>query len=87
MFIDENGTVLDGDQLIALIASLWQKEGRLKSASVVGTVMSNLGLERYLNQRGIALHRAGVGDRFVLETMKNFSLQCGRRTIWTYYFK
>lgn len=70
MVIDENGMVLDGDQLIALITSLWQKDGRLKSPGVVGTVMSNLGLERYLEPLGIKLHRAGVGDRFVLEMMQ-----------------
>ena len=67
---DENGDVLDGDQLMALIASFWAKEGKIEGGAVVATVMSNLGLERYLTDLGLNMHRTKVGDRYVVETMR-----------------
>lgn len=67
--IDERGQVVDGDQLLAVIASNWKDEGRLSQNAVVATVMSNLGLERYLGDIGLNLIRTQVGDRYVLEQM------------------
>ncbi|HLY57757.1 MAG TPA: phosphoglucosamine mutase [Stellaceae bacterium] len=66
---DETGTLLDGDQLMALIAGAWHKTGRLKGGGIVATVMSNLGLERHLAGLGLRLARTAVGDRYVLEHM------------------
>jgi phosphoglucosamine mutase len=68
--LDEKGVVADGDQLMALIAGLWQSEGRLARATLVASVMSNLGLERYLSRLGVALERTAVGDRYVVEAMR-----------------
>jgi phosphoglucosamine mutase len=68
--VDERGQVVDGDQLMALIASRAAEAGTLKGGALVATVMSNLGLERFLATKGIALHRAAVGDRHVLEMMR-----------------
>lgn len=70
MIIDETGTVADGDQLMALIAGLWAAEGRLHGGTLVATVMSNLGLERFLEGRGLRLERTAVGDRYVVEAMR-----------------
>ena len=70
MIIDENGKVVDGDQLLAVIAESWKEDGRLSRPGVVATVMSNLGLERYLGGIGIELVRTPVGDRYVLERMR-----------------
>ncbi len=67
---DENGTLVDGDQLMALIAGDWARRGKLKGGGLVATVMSNLGLERYLAGHGLSLERTAVGDRYVLETMR-----------------
>ncbi|HKP34759.1 MAG TPA: phosphoglucosamine mutase [Sphingomicrobium sp.] len=66
---DERGHVVDGDQLLAVIAQSWQEDGRLSKPGVVSTVMSNLGLERFLDGLGIELVRTPVGDRYVLEQM------------------
>ncbi len=66
---DERGRLVDGDQLMATIADTWADAGTLKGGGVVATVMSNLGLERHLGARGLALHRTQVGDRYVLERM------------------
>ncbi|WP_115937219.1 phosphoglucosamine mutase [Aestuariispira insulae] len=66
---DETGHVLDGDQLMALVACSYAKRGNLKGP-LVATVMSNLGLERYLDKKGIGLLRTAVGDRYVVETMR-----------------
>jgi phosphoglucosamine mutase len=74
---DEKGAVLDGDQLMALIAGRWQREGRLKGGGIVATVMSNLGLERYLAGLGLDLHRVAVGDRYVLEGMHSRGCNLG----------
>ncbi|MDQ3075269.1 MAG: phosphoglucosamine mutase [Pseudomonadota bacterium] len=68
--IDEHGKIVDGDQLMALIALDQARRGTLKGGAVVATVMSNLGLERKLEAEGIALHRTAVGDRYVLEAMR-----------------
>ena len=68
--IDEKGQAVDGDQIMALIATRLQARGDLKGGGVVATVMSNLGLERYLESQGLTLERAKVGDRYVLEKMK-----------------
>src|SRR4029077_12331521 len=62
---DERGQIIDGDQILALIASSWAETGRLQGGGVVGTVMSNIGLERYLGSRDLKLVRAPVGDRYV----------------------
>ncbi|SLN46336.1 Phosphoglucosamine mutase [Roseovarius litorisediminis] len=70
VLIDETGHVADGDQIMGLIASRWAQEGRLAGNTLVATVMSNLGLERYLNDQGIALKRTSVGDRYVVEEMR-----------------
>ncbi len=70
ILIDETGKVADGDQLMALLASRWAEEGRLKGGALVATVMSNLGLERFLNSQSIGLERTGVGDRYVVERMR-----------------
>ena len=68
--IDEKGKTVDGDQIMALIGSRWAKDGRLRGGGVVATVMSNLGLERFLLGHGVELVRTKVGDRYVLEAMK-----------------
>jgi phosphoglucosamine mutase len=70
MIVDELGRVVDGDQLLAVIAESWKEDGRLSRPGVVATVMSNLGLERYLGSIGIELVRTPVGDRYVLERMR-----------------
>ncbi len=70
VFVDEQGDLVDGDQVLALIAEKWHREGRLAGAGVVATVMSNLGLERHLAALGLTLHRTQVGDRYVVEKMR-----------------
>ncbi|MWD28491.1 phosphoglucosamine mutase [Aquicoccus sp. SCR17] len=70
VLIDETGKVADGDQIMALIAGRWKAEDRLAGDTLVATVMSNLGLERYLSARGIGLERTAVGDRYVVERMQ-----------------
>ena len=74
---DEDGAVIDGDHIMALIASSWADAGRLKGGGVVATVMSNLGLERYLNGIGLALERTRVGDRYVVEHMREHGFNLG----------
>jgi phosphoglucosamine mutase len=68
--VDDAGEIVDGDQLMALIGSSWAKAGLLRGGGIVATVMSNLGLERFLAGQGIALHRTQVGDRYVVEAMR-----------------
>ena len=68
--VDERGQTVDGDQLMALIGTRLADQGKLRGGGVVATVMSNLGLERYLHGRGLTLERTKVGDRHVLEKMK-----------------
>jgi phosphoglucosamine mutase len=70
MILDEKGQVADGDQLMALFASRWAASGRLNKGALVATVMSNLGLERYLEGQGLHLERTAVGDRYVVERMR-----------------
>jgi len=70
MIIDQNGLVADGDQIMALFARRWADAGRLAHDTLVATVMSNLGLERYLTGHGLKLQRTAVGDRYVVERMR-----------------
>ncbi|WP_292293381.1 phosphoglucosamine mutase [Marivita sp.] len=70
ILIDETGQVADGDQIMALMAARWADEQRLRDGVLVATVMSNLGLERFLQNRGLRLERTGVGDRYVVEAMR-----------------
>ena len=70
LIIDETGHAVDGDQLMAVIARSWQEDGRLSQPGIVATVMSNLGLERYLAGLGLTMARTAVGDRYVLEHMR-----------------
>lgn len=70
IIIDEKGNVVDGDQFMAVIAHSWAKRGQLQGGGVVATVMSNMGLERYLNSIDLTLERTKVGDRYVLEAMR-----------------
>ncbi|MDO8606810.1 MAG: phosphoglucosamine mutase, partial [Phaeospirillum sp.] len=77
MLCDELGNMIDGDQLMALIGDLWQRSGQLKGGGVVATVMSNLGLERFLGQRGLNMVRTNVGDRYVLEHMRREGFNVG----------
>jgi phosphoglucosamine mutase len=74
---DEKGRLLDGDQLMALIATIWRKSGRLAAAGIVSTVMSNLGFERYLTGLGVKLARTRVGDRYVVEEMRRLGSNLG----------
>ncbi|MCH9020899.1 MAG: phosphoglucosamine mutase [Proteobacteria bacterium] len=74
---DETGALIDGDQLLALVATSWHRAGRLKGGGVVGTVMSNLGLERFLAGAGLAFTRAPVGDRYVVEHMRRLGVNLG----------
>ena len=75
--VDEKGQVVDGDQLMALIGSSWSRDGLLRGDGIVATVMSNLGLERFLKSQHLDLVRANVGDRYVLEEMKKGGYNVG----------
>jgi phosphoglucosamine mutase len=77
IIVDERGKIVDGDQIMALIAIAWQRRGLLKGGGIVATVMSNLGLERYLAAAGLSLHRTAVGDRYVLEAMRRDGFNIG----------
>ena len=77
MIIDETGEVADGDQIMGLIATTWAAEGRLAKNTLVATVMSNLGLERHLEGQGISLLRTAVGDRYVVEAMREGGYNLG----------
>ena len=77
VIVDERGHLVDGDQLMAVIAESWQADGRLAKPGVVATVMSNLGLERYLGTLGLELVRTPVGDRYVLEQMREHGYNVG----------
>jgi phosphoglucosamine mutase len=74
---DENGHIIDGDQILALIANSWHRNNTLKGDGVVGTVMSNAGLERYLAAQNLKLARAQVGDRYVIEEMRKNGYNVG----------
>jgi phosphoglucosamine mutase len=77
VIVDENGVIVDGDQIMALIAESWNEGERLAGGGVVATVMSNLGLERFLTDAGLSLHRTKVGDRYVVEYMRAHGLNVG----------
>ncbi len=77
MILDENGRVADGDQVMGLFAARWASEKRLKGGALVATVMSNLGLERYLQGKGVELRRTAVGDRYVVEAMRSGGFNLG----------
>ena len=77
IIVDEKGQVVDGDQLMAVIAKSWKDDGRLSKPGVVATIMSNLGLERYLDSLGLSLQRTAVGDRYVLEHMREHGYNLG----------
>ncbi len=70
IIVDENGAIIDGDQLLAVVAESWLADGRLAGNGVVATVMSNLGLERFLRGLDLQLVRTPVGDRYVVERMR-----------------
>ncbi|MGH6855896.1 MAG: phosphoglucosamine mutase [Aestuariivirga sp.] len=74
---DERGQVIDGDQLMALIATSWNKRGELRGGGLVSTVMSNLGLERFLGDQKLTLARTRVGDRYVVEHMRAHGYNIG----------
>ncbi|WP_420961286.1 phosphoglucosamine mutase [Brucella sp. IR073] len=77
LMVDEGGNVIDGDQLMAVIAESWAKTNRLTGNGIVATVMSNLGLERFLAAMGLSLARTKVGDRYVVEHMREHGFNVG----------
>ncbi|MGA9867563.1 MAG: phosphoglucosamine mutase [Acetobacteraceae bacterium] len=77
LIADEHGHLIDGDQLLALIARSWHAAGRLRGGGIVATVMSNLGLERFLDGLKLGLERTRVGDRYVVERMRERGLNVG----------
>lgn len=77
IIVDEKGNVVDGDQLMALIGETWAHDGMLRGKGIVATVMSNLGLERFMTDRGMTLARTKVGDRYVVEHMREHDFNVG----------
>lgn len=77
IIVDENGAIIDGDQLMAVIAESWAEDQTLKGDGIVATVMSNLGLERFLADKGMNLARTKVGDRYVVEHMRQHNYNVG----------
>ncbi|ODT58885.1 MULTISPECIES: phosphoglucosamine mutase [Paracoccus] len=77
VIVDQTGRVADGDQIMALLAGRWADQGRLAGGALVATVMSNLGLEHYLSGRGLRLERTQVGDRYVVERMREGGFNLG----------
>ena len=77
VIVDEKGRIVDGDQILAVIAESWHKRGKLAAGGVVATVMSNLGLERYMKTLGLSLARTSVGDRYVVEHMRKHGFNVG----------
>ncbi len=77
LIVDERGHVIDGDQLMAVVASHWKNENLLARPGIVATIMSNLGLERHLASIGLGLERTAVGDRYVLERMREAGYNVG----------
>jgi phosphoglucosamine mutase len=77
VIVDEKGRIVDGDQLMAVIAESWARAGKLAAGGIVATVMSNLGLERYLAGLGLSLARTPVGDRYVVEHMRKHGYNIG----------
>lgn len=74
---DEKGTIIDGDQLMATIATNWHEDGRLRGDALVATIMSNLGLEKHMQSIGLKLMRTNVGDRYVVAAMKEMGCNIG----------
>jgi phosphoglucosamine mutase len=77
ILVDENGHVIDGDQVMALIATSWHKQGLLRGNGLVATIMSNLGLERLMASHDLSLERTRVGDRYVVERMRSGGFNVG----------
>jgi len=77
LIVDETGAVVDGDQIMAVIAESWHESGRLAGGGIVATIMSNLGLERYLATMNLTLARTRVGDRYVVEHMRQHGYNVG----------
>ncbi|MBU2581725.1 MAG: phosphoglucosamine mutase [Alphaproteobacteria bacterium] len=77
VIVDEKGHIIDGDQLMAVIAESWLRRGKLAAGGIVATVMSNLGLERYLQGLGLTMARTPVGDRYVVEHMRRHGFNVG----------
>jgi phosphoglucosamine mutase len=77
VIVDEKGTIIDGDQIMAVIAESWHRRGKLAAGGIVSTVMSNLGLERYLKGVGLSMVRTPVGDRYVTEYMRKHGYNVG----------
>jgi phosphoglucosamine mutase len=77
LVVDEKGHIVDGDQLMAVVAESWREDGRLSQPGIVATIMSNLGLERHLQALGMSLARTAVGDRYVLECMRENGFNVG----------
>ena len=77
ILIDSEGNIADGDQIMGVIASRWFEDGLLTGSGIATTVMSNLGLERFLKQRGISMERTQVGDRYVVEHMRKSGFNLG----------
>jgi phosphoglucosamine mutase len=77
VIVDEKGSLVDGDQLMAVIAESWHRRGKLAAGGIVATVMSNLGLERYLKGLGLSMARTPVGDRYVTEHMRKHGYNVG----------
>ena len=75
--VDEKGQIADGDQIMGLIASRWARSGNLRGGALVTTVMSNLGLEQWLEGQGIGMHRTDVGDRYVVDAMRQGGFNLG----------
>ena len=77
VIVNEKGQMVDGDQIMAVIAESWHRRGKLAAGGIVATVMSNLGLERYLKGQGLSLARTPVGDRYVTEHMRKHGFNVG----------
>tara|TARA_A100001011_G_scaffold69196_3_gene70659 strand:+ start:38833 stop:40164 length:1332 start_codon:yes stop_codon:yes gene_type:complete len=77
LMVDEEGALIDGDQILGMIAKYWLKENKVRGDCVVATVMSNLALENFLNEIGLSLLRTNVGDRYVVEEMRERGLNLG----------
>ena len=77
IIVDEHGKIVDGDQIMGLIGASWARAGKLRGGGVVATIMSNLGLERYFQGEGLSLERTQVGDRYVLEAMREGGFNVG----------
>lgn len=77
VIVDEKGVLVDGDQIMAVIAESWHRSGRLAAGGIVATVMSNLGLERYVKGLGLEMARTPVGDRYVVEHMRKHGFNVG----------